>query len=486
MVARISDLHGKQNARPVRGVSYSPVMVKSAMGILDALIIFASGMIILSSYVGWSKSTYGMYLVAMAINVGVTVSIFNSRGLYTLGSLDLPLRQIKKILPLYATVFLILLSIAFGLKISDHFSRIWAFSWWLSSTTLMCLSRVAAQRLIHRFAQSGHIRRNIALFGAGEQGNRIIKQLQSENDPWDTIVGVFDDRGSRAHPDLEGRAVKGSVDELYAYCRSNNVDEVIVALPSSADERIIEIVNKLCELPVNVRIASDLIGLHFIGSSYSTMNGVHMLDVATKPEAGWRFIFKVVQDRVLGALLVLLTLPLLLLIAIAIRIDSPGPILFRQRRYGFNRELILIYKFRSMYHEQEDESAVTSTTKNDPRVTRVGAFLRRTSLDELPQLFNVLKGEMSIVGPRPHAMQSRAAGALFEDAVDGYANRHKVKPGITGWAQVNGWRGETDTIEKLEERVRHDIYYIEHWSVFLEIWIFIRTISAVFKRTNAY
>jgi exopolysaccharide biosynthesis polyprenyl glycosylphosphotransferase len=178
--------------------------------------------------------------------------------------------------------------------------------------------------------------------------------------------------------------------------------------------------------------------------------------------------------------------PVLLLIAAAIKLDSPGPALFKQRRYGFNHRLIGVWKFRTMHVEYQDEDAVQLTTRNDPRVTRVGAFLRRTSLDELPQLFNVLAGEMSLVGPRPHALQAKAAGKLYEEAVAQYAARHKVKPGITGWAQVNGWRGETDTEEKIRRRIDHDLYYINNWSLLFDFKILVLTVPAVILGRNSY
>ena len=174
------------------------------------------------------------------------------------------------------------------------------------------------------------------------------------------------------------------------------------------------------------------------------------------------------------------------LVALAVKLDSRGPVLFRQKRYGFNNELIEIYKFRSMYVDQADANAAKLVTKDDPRVTRVGRFIRKTSLDELPQLFNVLKGELSLVGPRPHALQAKAADRLYQDVVDGYFARHRVKPGITGWAQINGWRGETDTEEKTQKRVEHDLYYIDNWSVFFDLYILLKTPLALLRGENAY
>ena len=211
-----------------------------------------------------------------------------------------------------------------------------------------------------------------------------------------------------------------------------------------------------------------------------------VLTVLDKPVHGWSAIVKRTLDYTVGALFTLIALPVMAIVAVSIKLDSPGPVLFKQMRYGFNNKLIGVYKFRTMYADRTDHSADKLTERNDPRVTRVGAFLRRSSLDELPQLFNVLKGEMSVVGPRPHAVAAKAGGTLYEDVVDEYAVRHKVKPGITGWAQVNGWRGNTETEADLLGRVQHDLYYIEHWSILLDMIIILRTGWAVVKGENSY
>ncbi|WP_397377873.1 exopolysaccharide biosynthesis polyprenyl glycosylphosphotransferase, partial [Pseudomonas sp.] len=192
------------------------------------------------------------------------------------------------------------------------------------------------------------------------------------------------------------------------------------------------------------------------------------------------------SDRLLASFTLLLLAPLMLILAVMIKLDSPGPVLFRQKRYGYNNRLIEVFKFRSMYHHQRDADAERQTTRDDDRITRVGRFIRRTSLDELPQLFNVLLGSMSMVGPRPHATATKAAGILFEDAVQEYTSRHRVKPGITGWAQVNGYRGETDTPEKIEKRVEFDLEYIEQWSVWFDLYILLRTVPAVLFTREAY
>jgi len=214
---------------------------------------------------------------------------------------------------------------------------------------------------------------------------------------------------------------------------------------------------------------------------------VPVLPVFDRPIADWDVVMKWLFDKIIGGLALLAVLPLMALIALAIKLESRGPVLFRQKRYGFNNDLIEVYKFRSMYTDKTDAAANTLVTKNDPRVTRVGRIIRKTSLDELPQLFNVVfKGNLSLVGPRPHAVNAKAEAKLYDEAVDGYFARHRVKPGITGWAQINGWRGETDTHEKIHQRVEHDLYYIENWSLLLDLYILARTPFALVKTENAY
>ena len=211
-----------------------------------------------------------------------------------------------------------------------------------------------------------------------------------------------------------------------------------------------------------------------------------LIDIIDRPIADWSVVAKWLFDMSVGLMALVGLAPVMALVALAVKLDSSGPVLFRQKRYGFNNELIEVYKFRSMYVDQADANAARLVTKGDPRVTRVGRFIRKTSLDELPQLFNVLKGELSLVGPRPHALQAKAADRLYQDVVDGYFARHSVKPGITGWAQINGWRGETDTEEKTQKRVEHDLYYIDNWSVLFDLYILLKTPLALLRGENAY
>ena len=247
-----------------------------------------------------------------------------------------------------------------------------------------------------------------------------------------------------------------------------------------------QILKRLWELPVDIRISGQASKLKLSPRAHTHLRNLPLLSVFDRPLTGWASFLKSAMDRSLAALLIVLPSPVLALTALAVRLDSKGPVLFKQRRYGFNNELIEIFKFRSMHVDLGDAHAVRLVTRGDPRVTPVGRFIRKMSLDELPQFFNVLSGQLSLVGPRPHATQAKAQEALYEQVVDGYFARHRVKPGITGWAQINGWRGETDTDEKIQRRVEHDFYYIENWSVLLDLYIVARTPFALLKTENAY
>jgi Undecaprenyl-phosphate glucose phosphotransferase len=259
-----------------------------------------------------------------------------------------------------------------------------------------------------------------------------------------------------------------------------------VAIPLSAETRLLNILKRLWEQPVDIRISGQSSSLKLNARAYSYIGKLPLLSVFDRPLKGWSLFQKETVDRVLATLAIVALSPVMLGIAVAVKFESKGPVIFRQRRYGFNNEVIEVYKFRSMYVDRCDAAASKLVTRDDPRVTRVGRIIRKTSLDELPQLFNVMKGQLSLVGPRPHATQAKAADTLYEKVIDGYFARHRVKPGITGWAQINGWRGETDTREKLEQRVKHDLEYIDRWSMAFDLYIIAKTPFALLKAENAY
>jgi len=408
-------------------------------------------------------------------------------GSYGVSKLSNPLSQISHILVNGSVIAGMEWLALWSLGFADSFE--WPMNGPINliglGATMMCVTRLIIHQLLEVAAKRGAIAYVIAIVGAGASGKRLISALMQRREPWTQIIGFFDDRKNRLDDPVEGLEIKGTVGDLIEFARRHRVDEILVALPWSAEQRLLDILDQLKVIPANVRLAPDEIGHHFLDAGFSRIDGVPVYNIFRKPISGWGALLKRLEDLILGSIILVMVSPIMLLCALAIKLDSPGPILFKQNRYGYNNKLIGVYKFRSMYHARRDENCEQQTTKRDPRVTRVGNFIRRTSIDELPQLFNVLIGNMSLVGPRPHATNTKAAGKLFEEAVREYAARHKVKPGITGWAQVMGWRGETDTEEKIQRRVECDLYYMEHWSLFLDIEILFRTVMAVTGK-NAY
>lgn len=472
-----------ENREPVRhgGTVFSPPIVAGLMVLADGVAVALPGLVFYLTYVGWSGSTYGHYAAGLALQILMTAALFSLTGLYRFEAITKTGRHSGRIMALSGGVFGLLTMLAFGLKISDQFSRVWVFASLICTPPTLCLMRASCGGLLRRAARRGALTRNIAIVGAGEQTRRLLERMARADEPWNRVVGIFDDRGSRVAASVYGTAVLGRITDLIALARRQRIDEVIIALPWSAEARLNDIARQLRVLPVDIRLASDLAGFAFKSDRLNSLSGVPMLDVTRRPNAGWPQLVKIAIDKSLGALLLVAIAPLLMVIAAAIKMESRGPVLFRQRRYGFNNHAFTMLKFRTMV-DCGDVSSVQAR-RGDPRVTRVGRLLRRTSLDELPQLFNVLSGTMSLVGPRPHAVAHNKA---FAEIVDGYYARHRVRPGITGWAQVNGHRGETDTPGKMRARVAHDIYYIEHWSLLLDLQILVRTAVSGFVHENAY
>jgi Undecaprenyl-phosphate glucose phosphotransferase len=361
----------------------------------------------------------------------------------------------------------------------------WFIHWAASGVILLYLSRAVLRLLARRWEAAGRLQRKWALVGTGRVAHQFLKRLSADAESEFEIVAVFDDLENHGRVWSMGYRIQ-PLTALPDQLRLRRVDGVVVAVPLTEQWRIAEIVRLFRGLAIDVRLCLDEIGPGLGAGGVSEVAGTTLLNVSEPPLRDWRWILKCTEDRVLATLMLMLSSPVLLLIALVIKFDSRGPALFRQKRYGFNNELIDVFKFRTMYHDVSDADCEQQTQRRDPRVTRIGRFLRRTSLDELPQLFNVLFGDMSLVGPRPHAIATKAAGVYFEDAVRHYEKRHRIKPGITGWAQVNGWRGETKTLEQIRRRVEFDLYYIDNWSLWLDLVILLRTLRCGFWNRQAY
>jgi len=334
--------------------------------------------------------------------------------------------------------------------------------------------------VLARLARLTQTARRVLVIGDRARALEALSLIAGDERRWAFPVGICLDHDAPSKAQFGGFVA--GLEEVERMVRDEGVDDVILAVPWTDTQRLSQCLEVLRPLTVDVHLFPETPEPFMDGTGLSVLGGVPMARIATRPLSGWRAFAKAAEDRILGLLLLLLLAPLMVVIAIAIKLDSPGPVLFRQSRYGYDNRPFTCYKFRSMVTRPE-ELQVRQATRDDPRVTRVGRFLRRTSLDELPQLLNVVGGTMSLVGPRPHAVSHHHHYARL---VDNYRSRHRMKPGITGWAQINGYRGETATLDLMRKRVMHDLWYIDHWSIALDLLILARTPLACLKATNAY
>ncbi|TNC47430.1 exopolysaccharide biosynthesis polyprenyl glycosylphosphotransferase [Rubellimicrobium rubrum] len=361
----------------------------------------------------------------------------------------------------------------------------------VSAILLIALTLMPARALSAAMAGAvldfGLTERRAVIVGGGEPALRVMAALAECPDNDIRVVGIFDDRDDVRSPIAVGGVPKlGNIEAMVTFARSAEIEMLIVALPLTAEQRIRTVLKTIEVLPVDVRLADFSADPTFRRHGRAALER-GLIDVVSRPIIGGQFMLKRVLDIAGATVALLVASPVMLFAALAIRLESEGPVLFRQPRHGYNNRSVTIWKFRSMYADDCDPHARSIVTRGDPRVTRVGRFLRRTSIDELPQLFNVLRGDLSLVGPRPHALRAVSARQeAFEDLVDGYASRHRVRPGITGLAQINGWRGEIDEPEALRRRVEQDLYYIENWSIRLDLYILLMTPFRLLDGRRAY
>lgn len=374
----------------------------------------------------------------------------------------------------------LLLLIGFTTQYTDVFSMQVIGAWlWVAPSTQV-LAHLALRATAPQLLKLQGAPRRAVIVGLNPQGETLAKRISGAPYSGIELLGFFDDRERRAGaPEVR---LTGKMSELPAYVKKNRVQFIYLSLPMASRPRILQVLDGLKDTTASIYFVPDMFVTDLIQGRSDTVCGVTVISVCDTPFRGFNGFLKRSSDIVLSLLILLLISPLLLLIAVLVKLESPGPAIFRQRRYGLDGEQIVVYKFRSMA-VTEDGGAVTQARKNDARVTRLGAFLRRTSLDELPQFINVLQGRMSVVGPRPHAV---AHNELYRKLIKGYMVRHKVRPGITGWAQVNGQRGETDTLDKMQARINCDLDYLRNWSLQLDLYIVLKTIRLVFKDSAAY
>jgi Undecaprenyl-phosphate glucose phosphotransferase len=486
-VRRLTPLAEHIVAQPVQP-ALSSIMIEGVARFIDLAIIAIAAFGVFQGYLaGGAEDALPYWLMSGAVLLASQVA-FQSLHLYQVGALRSFTAQVFRIAAGWSLVFLLGLAILFFMKSGEMVSRVWFGGFYVAGLFGLMAGRGAMSLFVKRMTRMGRLERRTALVGGGEAAEALIRALEAQSHTGVRICGVFDDRTDARSPDLIGGYPKlGNVEDLVEFARRTRLDLVIFTMPISAEQRLLQMLRKLWVLPIDIRLAAHMSKLRFRPRSYSYIGAVPVLDVFDRPLADWDVVLKWGFDKVIGSLALIMLSPVMILTAIAIKLDSKGPVFFRQKRYGFNNEMTEVFKFRSMYVEGCDATASKLVTKGDPRVTRVGRFIRKTSLDELPQLFNVVfKGNLSLVGPRPHAVHAKAENRLYDQVVDGYFARHKVKPGITGWAQINGWRGETDTEDKIQRRVEHDLYYIENWSMLFDLYILLRTPISLMKTENAY
>lgn len=475
-------LRGGGRVRPV-----IRILVSETAQALDSVGSGVAGFLTYTGYILVKDNNFeGHYVAAIIIGVVLSGILFRLFDVYAEKCILSRRPPIQRLLSAWAVAFAVMFAFAFALKISDSFSRIWVVSWFCVGTGTLVGARLVLSEWISSRAGASALADRWVILGAGEHGQRFAAQVDKIDDPYTKLLGFVDDRKTRVPRVSCGYNVLGDVEYLIDLIRADMVDQVFVALPWTAGDRLTQLVEQLVVTPVRVCLVADPLGAKFPNHTIRYVGKVPTLQLSDRPLAGWPYVTKAVEDRLIAVLALIFIAPLMALIALAVKIDSPGPIFFRQKRFGFNNKIIEIWKFRTMYADETDPSGAVQAKRDDSRVTRLGRFLRRSSLDELPQLINVLAGDMSVVGPRPHPIGLRSDGRPFEEIVSRYAARHRVKPGITGWAQVNGWRGQTNTLEKLQKRVECDLYYIDNWSIWFDIIIIFKTIFVVCKGYNAY
>ncbi|HEY5282403.1 MAG TPA: undecaprenyl-phosphate glucose phosphotransferase [Polyangia bacterium] len=449
--------------------------------VVDVAIVIGAQALAHVIYPGpWTEHTTTVTVLALLL-FGFAAE---AEGLYRPWRTGNILRESKDVLIGWLVVPIALFAFWFVTKTASHYSRVTSLAWFALTPLLLCAVRVGVRGVLRLLRVQGRNIRRVAILGCTKDAERLADAFEAR--PWLglKLSGVYDDRSKdRRHvPNHPHWSVVGGSEDLVQVCHQGKVDAVYVALPLRAEERTAKILAALADTTVTVYLVADLLYYSLLRAQWSQVGDIPVVSLHDSPFQGVVGWVKRIEDLVLGSFIVLLATIPMLCIALAIKVKSPGPIFFRQSRYGLCGKKIRILKFRTM-NVCEDGPNIVQATKDDVRVTKLGKFLRRTSLDEFPQFLQVLTGELSLVGPRPHAV---AHNEKYRAIIHGYMLRHTVKPGITGWAQVNGWRGETIELEKMEGRVRHDMEYIRNWNLLLDLKIIFLTIFGAKRRQNAY
>ena len=422
------------------------------------------------------------YLVLLALGAGLSWLFFNLFHLYDRAIFSGPIARLFRLWAAWGGVIVVLIFLGFLTKTSEDFSRIWGVTWFALGFGGLVVSSAFIRVAHARLKRAGYLARLIAVVGISDFTPRLIAHVFVRGSGAEQFVGVYDDQPKSQKP-KSMKIIDGGLKKLEQDIRAHRVNEVILAIPWDQPARIQKIVARLSHTPVAIHLCPGRVAFDYLFRAPVEFHGLGLLNLAERPLSHLDWLVKGLEDRLLGALLLLAAAPVMALIALIIRLDSPGPVVFKQTRQGFNNQEFEVFKFRSMYDSGKEAKGVPQAKKHDPRVTRVGGFLRSTSLDELPQLINVVVGQMSLVGPRPHALAHNDA---FSKKVDDYYTRNNLKPGITGWAQVHGFRGEIKSDQDIKMRVQYDLYYLENWSLWLDMKILALTAAIVLFQKEAY
>lgn len=423
------------------------------------------------------------YLIAMLMGMLLTLIIYSSFGIYESVRGRGLINHVVQLLQAQSTIALILAGFAFLTKTGEAYSRVWFAAWMILAFGLAVLLRGSLIYVLHAMRAHGLNERRAIIIGATDLGIKFAHTVQQAMWTGFRVVAFLDDHAQEKPNTIDSIPVLQMPTDLTTYLTQQHIDEIWLALPLRDEARVKAILFELRHLTVTTRFVLDIFGLDLLNHSITDVAGFPVLNIRATPMIGVNRLVKALEDRLLALIILLMISPLLLLIAVGVKLSSKGPVLFKQARLGWDGKVIKVYKFRTMVQHAEQAGQITQATLGDKRVTLFGRFLRRTSLDELPQFINVLQGRMSIVGPRPHAL---AHNEMYKEAIHTYMQRHRVKPGITGWAQVNGWRGETDTLSKMQKRVEYDLYYINNWSLGFDLRIIFLTLFRGFLSRNAY
>jgi len=445
--------------------------------LLDPFMIW--GLLILITW-AYGETFTGYYMVLMIITFFISSYIYEQTNIYRTWRNGKLLAYIRDTLIGWGIIIAILLFLGYATKLSYRYSDEVILTWFIVTPLALIISHLAVRKIANSLRKVGEVR-SVVIVGVNDTGLKLAERILEYPYLLMEVHGYFDDRDESRSPEVKVPLL-GDISEVAAYVREHHTQMIFISLPMSAQPRIRKLLDDLHDTTSSIYFLPDVYIFDLMQAHFDNVGGVPVVAICETPFYGVDSVVKNISDFVLAFLIFILLLPLMLCIALAVKLTSPGPAIFKQRRYGLNGEEIIVYKFRSM-KVSEDGSHIIQAHKDDPRLTRIGAFLRRTSLDELPQFINVLQGRMSIVGPRPHAV---AHNELYRKLIRGYMLRHKVKPGITGWAQVNGLRGETQSLDKMQARIEFDLHYLQNWSIWLDLWIIMRTVWVVLRRDNAY